>query len=114
MENNPALGLLGAPATNPIVIQAEKQQAAASEAAAAADDAAAADKAAAQIQLEQINARIAAARAANNQGAVEQLQPTAVKLTGEIQGQTFPGLGETPPKPFATPAIPPIFLNIAS
>jgi hypothetical protein len=92
VENNPALGLLGAPPTNPIVIQADKQEAEAAEATAEASDAAAAQQAAAQAQL----------------------QPTQTKLTGEIQGQTFAGVGSTPPQPFARPEIPTVFLNIAS
>jgi len=114
VENDPQLGLLGAPATNPIVIQAEKQQTLAAEEANAAADEEAAARAAAQVQLEQVDARIAAARATDNQAAVAQLQPAVAKLTGQIAGQTFAGLGTTPPQPFARPEIPTVFLNVAS
>jgi hypothetical protein len=114
VENNPALGLLGAPPTNPIVIQADKQEADAAEATQQAADVAAAQQAAAQAQLQQVDFRIAAARADNNEAAVAQLQPTQTKLTGEIQGQTFAGVGSTPPQSFARPEIPTVFLNIAS
>jgi hypothetical protein len=114
VENDPQLGLLGAPATNPIVIQAEKEQALAAEEANAAADEEAAARSAAQVQLEQVDARIAAARATGNQAAAAQLEPAAVKLTGQIQGQTFAGLGTTPPQPFARPEIPTVFLNVAS
>jgi hypothetical protein len=114
VENDPALGLLGAPATNPIVIQAEAQQAAAAQEAAAAADAEAAARAAAQQQLQQVDFRIAVARADNNSAAVAQLQPAATKLSGQIQGQTFAGLGSIPPQPFARPEIPTVFLNVAS
>ena len=114
VENDPALGLLGAPATNPIVIQAEAQQAAAAEASAANASAQVAQQAAAQAQLQQVDFRIAAARADNNSAAVAQLQPAATTLTGKIQGQTFAGLGTTPPQPFARPEIPTVFLNVAS
>ncbi len=114
MENNPALGLLGAPATNPIVIQADKQEAQAAEAAAQAADAQAAAQAAAQQQLQAVDFRIAAARAADNEAAVAQLEPAQQKLTGEIQGQTFAGVGTFPPPSFQRPEIPTVFLNIAS
>jgi hypothetical protein len=114
VENNPALGLLGAPPTNPIVIQADKQEAQAAEAAAAAASAQAAEQAAAQQQLQQVDFRISAARADNNEAAVAQLEPAQQKLTGEIQGQTFAGVGSTPPPSFARPEIPTVFLNIAS
>lgn len=107
-------GFLGAPPTNPIVIQAEAQQRAAAADSAAAADQADAQRAADQIALQQINARIAAARAAGNAGAVAQLQPRAATLSGDIQGQTFAGLGSTPALPFARPEIPTVFLNIAS
>jgi hypothetical protein len=114
VENNPALGLLGAPPTNPIVIQADKQEAEAAQATVEANDAAAAQQAAAQAQLQQVDFRIAAARADNNEAAVAQLQPTQTKLTGEIQGQAFAGVGSAPPQTFARPEIPTVFLNIAS
>ena len=114
VENNPALGLLGAPATNPIYIQYQTHAQNAAEEAAAAAAAAAAQEAAARQQLEQVNFRIAAARADNNAAAAAQLAPAAAKLTGQIQNQTFVGLGTTPPQSFAPPAIPPVFLNVAS
>jgi hypothetical protein len=114
VENNPALGLLGAPPTNPIVIQADKQEAQAAEAAAAAASAQAAQQAVAQQQLQQVDFRISAARADNNEAAVAQLEPAQQKLTGEIQGKTFAGVGSTPPPSFARPEIPTVFLNIAS
>ncbi len=66
------------------------------------------------MQIEQLEERIAAARASNNQAAVAQLQPAVVKLQGQVQGQTFAGLGTSPPLPFARPEIPSVFLNIAS
>lgn len=114
VEDNPELGLLGAPATNPIYIQAQTQAQNAAEETAAAAAAAAAQEAADRQQLQQVNFRIAAARADDNSAAVAQLQPDAVKLSGQIQNQTFAGLGTTPPQPFAPPAIPPVFLNVAS
>lgn len=55
--------------------------------------------------------RISAAVGSGNQAAVTQLTPKATALIGELQNQTFPGLGVTPPKPFATPEIPRIFLS---
>ena len=114
VENNPALGLLGAPATNPIYIQAQTQEQNAAAEAAADASAAAAAEAAARQQLQQVDFKIAAARAADNEAAVQQLQPAVVKLSGEIAGQTFAGVGSTPPQPFARPEIPTVFLNIAS
>ena len=110
----PEQGFLGAPATNPIVIQAEDQQRAAAAANAAQANQAAGARQADQIALQQINARIAAARAAGNEAAVAQLQPKQAAVVGDLQGQTFAGLGSTPPKPFARPEIPTVFLNIAS
>lgn len=111
---SPQQGLLGSPPTNPIVIQAEDQQRAAAVEAAAQENAAAAQTQTDHIALQQINARIAAARAAGNLAAVAQLQPKQTAVLGDLQGQTFGGLGSTPPKPFARPEIPTVFLNIAS
>jgi len=114
VENNPALGLLGAPPTNPIVIQADKQEAQAAEAIAQSADAQAAEQAAARAQLQQVDFQIAAARADNDAAAIARLQPAQAELTGEIQSQTFAGVGSTPPQPFTHPEIPTVFLNIAS
>jgi hypothetical protein len=111
---SPEQGLLGAPATNPIVIQAEDQERSAAAAAAVEANQAAAAQQADHIALQQINARIAAARAAGNAAAVAQLQPRQAAVIGDLQGQTFAGVGSTPPKPFARPEIPTVFLNIAS
>jgi hypothetical protein len=113
-QSNPTAGLLGSPATNPIVIQAQAQELAAAAAAQAESQEAAADQAADQVQLELIDARIAAARAAGNAAAVAQLQPAQNAVIGQLQGQTFVGLGESTSKPFARPEIPTVFLNIAS
>ena len=110
----PEQGLLGAPPTNPIVIQAENQERAAAAAADEAVNQVAANQQADQIALQQINARIAAARAAGNGAAVAQLQPKQAAVVGDLQGQTFAGVGSTPPRPFARPEIPTVFLNIAS
>ena len=113
-QSDPTQGLLGAPPTNPIVIQAEDQERAAAAAAAVETNQAAAVQQADHIALQQINARIAAARAAGDAAAVAQLQPRQAAVAGDLQGQTFAGVGSTPPKPFARPEIPTVFLNIAS
>jgi hypothetical protein len=110
----PQHGFLGAPATNPIVAQAEDRQRAAATAGAARANQAAAAQQADRIALQQIDARIAAARAVGNEAAVAQLQPKQAAVAGDLQGQTFAGLGSTPQKPFAGPEIPTVFLNIAS
>lgn len=109
---SPTAGLLGTPATNPIVIQAEQQEQNAAEEAQAAAAAAAAQQAAAALGLQQVNQRISAAYATNNQAAVQQLQPAQVKLQGQISGSPWAGLGTTPPLPFKLPEIPTVFLNI--
>lgn len=64
--------------------------------------------------LKNVNFHIAAANGEGNSAAAAQLEPIAVKINGELQGQTFPGLGQTPPQPFARPEIPPVFLNFNS
>ena len=109
---NLAQGLLGSPATNPIVIQAEAQDEQAAQAAQQAADEAAQQKAAQQIQVQQLTARISAAYADNNSAAVAQLQPYVTKLEGQIQGQIWAGLGTTPPQPFKLPEVPTVFLNV--
>jgi hypothetical protein len=111
---NVTQGLLGSPPTNPIVIQAEAQEAAAAEATRLADSEQAAQQAADQVQLQQLDQRIAAARASDDPAAVAQLQPDVSKIEGRLQGQTFAGVGATPPLPFATPEIPTVFLNVAA
>jgi hypothetical protein len=111
---NLAQGLLGSPPTNPIVIQAEAQEAAAAEATRQADNEQAAQQAADQVQLQQLDQRIAAARASDDPAAVAQLQPDVSKIEGQLQGQTFAGVGSTPPLPVATPEIPTVFLNVAA
>jgi hypothetical protein len=104
--------LLGAPATNPIVIQAQQQEETAAEEAAAAAAAVAAQQAAAALGLQQVNQRLSAAYSSGNSAAAAQLTPTQVKLQGQISGSPWAGLGETPPLPFKTPEIPTVFLNI--
>jgi hypothetical protein len=106
--------LLGSPPTNPIVIQAEAQEATAAEATRAADSEQAAQQAADQVQLEQLDQRIAAARAADDPAAVAQLQPAVSKIEGQLQTQTFVGAAATPPLPLASPEIPTVFLNVAA
>jgi hypothetical protein len=105
-------GLLGAPATNPIVIQAQQQEEYAAEQAQAAAQQAAAQQAAAALGLQQVNQRLSAAYADNNSAAVTQLTPAQVKLQGQVDGSAWAGLGETPPQPFKAPEIPTVFLNI--
>jgi hypothetical protein len=111
---NLAQGLLGSPPTNPIVIQAEAQEASAAQATRQADDEQAAQQAADQVQLQQLDQRIAAAREADDPAAVAQLQPAVSKIEGQLQGQTFAGVGSTPALPFAAPEIPTVFLNVAA
>jgi hypothetical protein len=113
---NLAQGLLGSPPTNPIVIQAEAQEASAAEAAAQASSALAAQQAADQVHLQQLDERIAAARAADDPAAVAQLQPDISKIEGQLQVQTFAGAGAAPPPtlPVTAPEIPTVFVNVAA
>ena len=64
--------------------------------------------------LSDIHARIAYANGTGDTGAAQQLQQTATSINGELQGQTFAGIGNFPPKPFAPAEIPNIYLNTAA
>jgi hypothetical protein len=65
-------------------------------------------------ELSSVNERIAIANAQGDTGAAQQLLPYAVQLNAQLQYQPFAGLGITPAKPFASPEIPSVFLNIAA
>lgn len=64
--------------------------------------------------LANIHERIAFANASGDTAAAEQLRVGETSVNGQIQGQTFAGIGTTPPQPFAKPEIPPIYLNTAA
>jgi len=65
-------------------------------------------------ELSSVNERIAIANAQGDTGAAQQLLPYAVQLNAQLQYQPFAGLGITPAKPFASPEIPAVFLNLAA
>lgn len=64
--------------------------------------------------LQNVSFRLSAAYGEGNAAAAAQLAPIAVQINGELQNQPFAGVGTTPPKPFAPPEIPNVFLNIPS
>ena len=112
--SDPSAGLLGSAPTNPIVIQAVAQERAAAAAAGEEAAAAAAAAQADQVELQQIDAQIAAAKAEGDAAAVAALEPKQSAVIGNLQGQTFSGLGQVSAKSLASPEIPTVFLNIAS
>lgn len=62
--------------------------------------------------LQQLKTKIAFARGSGNDAAVDALTPLAVTTFGQLQNSPFAGLGSTPPKPFASPEVPKLFLNL--
>jgi hypothetical protein len=79
-----------------------------------ANDAAAAEQIAIS-NLQRVNLRLSDAYENGNSAAVAQLEPIATKLyNGVLQGSAFAGLGNSFPQTFATPEVPPAFLNVAS
>jgi hypothetical protein len=90
-----AVGLLGAPATNPVVIQAQQQEeTAAEEAQAIADEEAAA----------QANAAVGITKATGETANGTTVQPAVASTQW----------ADPPPSTYALPEIPTVFLNVAA
>jgi Spy/CpxP family protein refolding chaperone len=89
------------------VVQADDQERQAAAAAAEEAASAAANAQADQVELQRIDAQIAAAKAEGDAAAVAALEPKQSAVLGNLTQQSYAGLGQAP-------EVPTVFLNIAS